>query len=357
MGPARAGRDDASGTDEAVRRALVDATPKAEIHVHLEGSVGPDTLEAVLSAQGRPVDPGRRRELAALCRHRDFPDFLRHFRALCAELRRPEDFDLITERLGRRLRSDGAVYAEVLCSPFLFEPAGIPADEILDAASRAARRIREEGGPRLAFLLDGVRQWGIASLEKVVETAAALRRYDVIGVGMGGDERAAPTAAFEPVYREARRVGLRTVVHAGEFDGPRSVWEAIDLLEVERVGHGVRSIEDPRLVETLARRGIPLECCPTSNIETGVVSSWEEHPLRALHRAGVRVTVNSDDPGLFGTSLAQEWRALGDRLGLSGAEILAIGLETARATFLPSGEKEALLERMTAAAARAGVGA
>jgi adenosine deaminase len=188
-----------------------------------------------------------------------------------------------------------------------------------------------------------------------VARAAACRRYDVIGIGLGGDERAHPTAAFAPAFREARRLGLRTTVHAGEFDGPRSVWEAIDVLEVERIGHGVRAVEDAELVRVLVRRGIPLECCPTSNVKTGVVRGWEEHPVRTLAGAGAAVTINSDDPALFGTTLLGEWEALVGRLGFTPAEAVAAGIRTARATFQPAPEREALAAAMTRAAARAGI--
>lgn len=341
---------------KAGSRDFIRLTPKAEIHLHLEGSIDLDTLVRIVEKRDGPVQPKARRALANLYRHRDFPEFLRNFRALCSELREPEDFALITTALCRRLQRDGVLYAEVMCSPVIFEAAGIPVDEVIDAISRSARRHRErEGHPRLVFLLDGVRQWGIKGMERVVEAAQAGRGSDVIGIGMGGDERALPTAAFASVYREARRLGLHTVIHAGEFDGPRSVWEAIDELQVERVGHGVRSVEDLDLVATLVRRGIPLECCPTSNIITGVVPSWECHPIRALYRAGVRVTVNSDDPAMFGTTLVKEWEALAGRLDLSAGEVLSIGLQTGRATFLPEEEKNALLDAMRAGATRAGV--
>jgi adenosine deaminase len=329
--------------------------PKAEIHLHLEGSVDLPTLLAILHGRGEPAGEAARARLAALYEHRDFPDFLRNFRDLCALLRRPEDFARIAAALSERLGADGVRYAEVFCSPGIFAAAGPPAGEIMDAVSRAARAGEAGGGPRLRFLFDGVRQFGVAALEELVLRAQACRGYDVIGIGVGGDERALPTAAFAAVFREARRLGLRTTVHAGEFDGPRSIWEAIEVLETERIGHGVRAVEDAELVRVLARRGVPLECCPTSNVRTGVVAGWDRHPIRILHEAGVAVTVNSDDPALFGTSLLGEWRALVDRLGLAPAEALAIGVRTARSTFLPAGEAAALADAMRQAAARAGL--
>jgi adenosine deaminase len=330
--------------------------PKAEIHLHLEGSVGLPTLLRIAGGAGGRSDEGVRKRLGALYAHLDFPDFLQNFRRLCAELRRPEDFAIIVEDLSLRLQADNVRYAEVFCSPIIFRRARGPAtDEILHAVSASARRREAEGGPRLRFLIDGVRQFGVEGMEEVVSSARDCRKFDVIGVGMGGDERAARTAEFAGPYREARRLGLRTTVHAGEFDGPRSVWEAIDVLETERVGHGVRAVEDRVLVGVLRDRGVPLECCPTSNIRTGIVGRWEDHPIRDLQRSGVRVTVNSDDPGLFSTTLVDEWSVLMTHLGLTREECLGIGMNTALSTFLPEAEREALAGEMARAGREAGV--
>jgi adenosine deaminase len=329
--------------------------PKAEIHLHLEGSIDLDTLLALRARHGGDRGPEARRRLAALYRHRDFPDFLAHFRDVCAELRTPEDFALATTRLAARLVRDNVRHAEVMCSVGIFTRRGLPAAEILDAVGAAAAQAEADGGPRLRFLLDSVRQWGPAALEDLVEIAAvAAAGGRVIGVGMGGDESAVPAAAFADAYRAARRLGLRTTAHAGEFAGPRSVWEAIEVLEVDRIGHGIRALEDAALVSALARLRMPLECCPTSNLGTRVVASWEAHPMAALHRSGVLVTVNSDDPALFGTSLGQEWRVLGERMGLSRDEVLAIGRNTIAATFLDGGERATLLDDYDEAARRAG---
>ncbi len=340
---------------ESSERLRLRRVPKAEIHLHLEGSVELPTLLDILRGRGEDAGPAERARLAALYAHRDFLDFLENFRRLCSEIRRPRDFGLIASALSRRLQGEGVRYAEVFCSPSIFQRLhGIPAAEIMDAVSAAARRREGEGGPRLRFLFDGVRQFGVAGMEETVEWASACGAYDVIGIGMGGDEKSAPTREFAGPYREARRRGLRTTVHAGEFDGPRSVWEAIEVLEAERIGHGVRAVEDPDLVRLLARRGVPLECCPTSNLRTGVVKGWDRHPIVELQRAGAAVTVNSDDPALFSTTLVGEWEALLTHLGLSPEEVLAIGVRTARATFLPEAEKEALVAGMLRAAADPG---
>jgi len=343
-------------SDAVDPREFARRIPKAEIHLHLEGSVELPTLLRIACGTGARPDDETRARLAGLYTHRDFPDFLQHFRRLCGVIRRPEDFAVIVDDLSRRLQEDNTRYAEVFCSPIIFSRArGLGVDEIMDAVSGGARRRERAGGPRLRFLLDGVRQFGVDGMEEVVRSASACRRYDVIGVGMGGGERAAPTAGFAAPYREARRLGLRTTVHAGEFDGPRSVWEAIEVLETERIGHGVRALEDRVLVGVLKDRRLPLECCPTSNIRTGTVRGWENHPVGGLHRAGVWVSVNSDDPALFSTSLVDEWSVLITRLGLSRQETLAIGVATARATFLPEDEREALAGDMVRAGRQAGV--
>ncbi len=339
-------------------REFARRVPKAEIHLHLEGSVELPTLLRIVRGSFGDAGPETSTSLQALYTHRDFPGFLQNFRRLCAELRRPEDFALIVGDLSRSLQDQNVRYAEVFCSPIIFRRScGLPAADIMDAVSGAARRREREGGPRLRFLLDGVRQFGVEGMEEVVQSASDCRGYDVIGVGMGGDEKAAPTGNFAGPFREARRLGLRTTVHAGEFDGPRSVWEGIEVLEAERIGHGVRAVEDRELVGVLKGRGVPLECCPTSNIKTGTVRGWERHPIKDLHRAGVLVTVNSDDPALFSTTLVDEWDRLVTRLGLTREETLAIGVRTARATFLPEAEREALANEMVRAAREAGVGA
>jgi adenosine deaminase len=327
--------------------------PKAEIHLHLEGSIDLTTLLAIRARRGRASNDADRRRLQALYSHEGFLDFLMHFRDLCEELRAPEDFALATTSLAERLERDGVRHAEVMCSPAIFVRRGPPSDEILDAVLQAAAQVRLSGGPRLLFLIDGVRHWGPASFEPQVETAARFLSRGVVGVGLGGDESGWPAADFRTAYREARRLGLRTTVHAGEFVGPQSVWEAIDVLEVDRIGHGIRAAEDEALLRALAARRVPLECCPTSNLKTGVVRDWAGHPLPALVRAGVRVTVNSDDPAMFGTSLGEEWTVLRDRLGFDAEAVRRIGRATIEAAFMEEDDRAALLRDFDRAAAAA----
>jgi len=286
-----------------------------------------------------------------LYRHQGFKDFLFHFATLCEELTGPEDLALAATRLAERLAAQRVRYAEVMCSPGIFVRRGIPTDEILDAVLEASAAAQARGGPRLQWILDSVRQWGPRAFEPLVEHAARLRPRGVVGVGIGGDESAWKAQDFAMAYREARRLGLRTTAHAGEFSGPASVWEAIDVLGVDRVGHGIRAVEDPALVRALAERRVPLECCPTSNIATGVVPAWAAHPIPRLFRAGVFVTVGSDDPAMFGTTLAGEWDVLHTQLGLPEEDVVRIGRNTIEATFLGEPERRALLSEFDAVAA------
>ena len=336
--------------------ALIRAMPKAEIHLHLEGTIDIETLLRLIGARGEPLGDGRRASLASLYSHRDFRHFLENFRAICSEIRCPEDFALIATSLAERLHRENVVHAEVMCSPGSFVRAGLPAREVMDAVSGATRRYaRGNEGPSIRYLLDGVRQWGVRALEELVQTADSCREFDVIGIGVGGDEKAVEASELAPAFEEARRLGLHTTAHAGEFDGPRSVWEAMEVLQVERIGHGVRAVEDPGLVRALAAGGMVLECCPTSNLRTRVVGSWDRHPIPVLYRSGVTVTVNSDDPALFETSLCTEWGVLRDRLGLERSEVVRVGINTAEASFLPEPQRSDLVDRMRRTASLLGV--
>jgi aminodeoxyfutalosine deaminase len=311
-----------------------------EIHLHLEGSISLFRLRTLWRAPGR--DPSLPSEPDGLYRHRSFPEFLHHFAQITRVLRRPEDLALITTDLCRRLTRQGVAAAEVFFSPVILTRRGIPFLEMLDAMDQAASEERARGGPAVAWILDGVRQWGPTGMEENLK-CASMAPGRILGIGMGGDERSVPAEAFVEHYQAARKMGLRTVAHAGEFAGPESVWKAVEVLGAERIGHGIRSGEDPLLLGMLRRRRIPLEVCPTSNLRTGVVRRWRDHPLPHLVAAGIRITVNTDDPALFRTSLQAEYRVLRQRLGLPASEVLRIEKEAVRASFLSPKEKRRIL--------------
>ncbi|MCI0566763.1 MAG: adenosine deaminase [Acidobacteria bacterium] len=319
------------------------ARSRVEIHLHLEGSISPARLRALWEVSGR--DPSLPSNPESLYRHRSFPEFLQHFAQITKALNRPEDLAQITTDLCRRLKRQGVAAAEVFFSPVILTRRGIPFLEMLDAMDEAAARERARGGPALAWILDGVRQWGPGGMEENLR-CAAMAAGRILGIGIGGDERSVPAEAFAALFHAARQMGLRTVAHAGEFDGPESVWKAVEVLGAERIGHGIRSAEDPLLLAMLRRRRIPLEVCPTSNLRTGVVRRWHDHPLPRLVAAGIRITVNTDDPALFRTSLHTEYQALQRRLGLGEAAALRIQTEGVRASFLSPSDKRRILQRV-----------
>ena len=329
--PGRTGRRSPAGRRQA---------PRVEIHLHLEGSVSLARLRRFWERPGR--DPSLPPDPAVLFRHRDFPEFLRHFAHVTRALRGADDFSVIASDLCASLRRQRVEAAEVFMSPVIFARRGIPFAEILDAVEEAVQASRTRGGPRVGWILDGVRQWGPAALEENLRYAQDARGR-VLGIGLGGDESSVPAREFVPLFEAARAMGLRTVCHAGEHAGPRSVWEAVELLGSQRIGHGIRACEDTALLSLLRRRRIPLEVCPTSNLRTGVVRRWRDHPLPRLLQAGVRVTVNSDDPALFRTSLDAEFRNLRRRLHLAPRQVERIRIEGIRASFLPPASKRALL--------------
>jgi aminodeoxyfutalosine deaminase len=315
--------------------------PRVELHVHLEGSITLSRLRRFWGRRGK--DPDLPADPAGLFRHRSFPEFLQHFALVTRALRAPEDFALVTSDLSRFLRRQGIVAAEVYLSPVIFTRRGLPFLEILDAVEDAAKRGELRGGPALRWILDGVRQWGAAGCEENLECARAGGGR-VLGIGMGGDESSVPAREFAPLFAEARRLGLRTVAHAGETAGPRSVRDAVEWLGAERIGHGIRAAEDPGVLRLIRRERIPLEVCPTSNLCTGVVQRWRDHPLARLAGCGLRVTLNSDDPSLFRTSLAGEYRSAHRRLGLAPSSLYRIHRDSIRASFLDGRTKLRLLK-------------
>ena len=285
---------------------------KTELHVHLEGSVEPETLlelDPALDAE----------ELRRLYEYSDFLGFLRSYKWINLRLTRPEHFALITRRLLERLERENVLYVELnlsvgvwLWRKLEFEPyfAAVVAE-----AERSPLRVR--------FIFDAVRQFGVDAGWEVARLAAVNQAQGVLGFGIGGDESKGPAKDFQEVFSWAKREGLHLAPHAGEVAGAQSVWDALEC-GAERIGHGIRSIEDSVLVSHLASRRIPLEVCISSNVRTGAVASLSEHPVRRLFDAGVPITLNTDDPPMFGTTLEHEYWLAADEFGFSEVELRAV---------------------------------
>jgi aminodeoxyfutalosine deaminase len=323
--------------------------PKAELHLHLEGTITPSTL---VELSGRhDAQPLRLSDAEALYEFTDFTGFIEAFKAVTRLLTGPDDYELAAWRMMERLAAQGVVHAEVYISvgviymwrnydPHVFEP-------IFAGLERARERGERELGLSLYWIFDAVRHFTVEEAGVVFRKAAEMRAEypSIIGIGLGGDERRAGSAPFRDFYVEAAQAGLRLTNHAGETTGPEAIWEALEIGS-ERIGHALSAIEDPGLLEELKVRGIPLELNPTSNVRTGVCPSFAEHPLRRYFDAGLLVTVNSDDPAFFGSDVANEYLLAHTEQGFTRAELRQLAANSIRASFLPESARGNWLSRI-----------
>jgi len=258
--------------------------------------------------------------------------FLAFYRDVCRLLRSPADYALVAEDLTRHLRRENVRHAEVYVSPAVVERIGLDWYDVAEALGKVFRAHENRGGGRILVLLDSVRHWGPDAAMRVLDLHERRPWRRAAGFGLGGDETALPARAFSRVYARARRLGLAPLVHAGEWSGPGSVAEAVKHLSPVRIAHGIGAAEDPVLLRLLARKGIVLDVCPVSNVLTGAIPAGAPHPARALLAAGVRVTLSTDDPGLFGTTLLGEYRLLAGG-GASARELKAFAVFSRQAAL------------------------
>lgn len=294
---------------------------KAELHVHLEGSVEPETLREMDSS----LTP---EEVEAAFDYADFQGFLKAYAWVCKRMRTPEHYAIAARRLFEKLDAENVSYAEVTLSAGVVLWKGEDFAPVYDAVRREAERSPVD----VRWIVDIVRQFPMEDAWKVARLAAERVGDGVVAIGIGGDEARGPAGLFEELYEWARDRGLRLHAHAGESAGPESVWEALDI-GAERIGHGIAAARDPALMEHLKRNNIPLEICLTSNVKTGCVPSLERHPVRALYEAGVPLTLNTDDPALFRCSLRGEFELAAGRFGFSEVELQGIARNAFRFAF------------------------
>jgi adenosine deaminase len=277
--------------------------PKAELHLHLEGTLRAARYRAWSREDGASPEGG---PLPSGGRFDDFRHFLERFARGCRRIAKsPERIRTLVRDWARSARREGIVYAELTVSPAIFVRLGLPYDEWADALEEELDRAAA-AGVETRLILDVVRQWGAPHAAEVLELQAKRPLRRAVAFGLAADETSVPAAVFGPFYEEARRMGLRTTVHAGEWGGPDSVWEALDLLAPDRIAHGIAAVRDPELLGRIVRERIPLDLAVTSNFRTGAVAPGEEHPVGRLVEAGARVTLSTDDPAYFGCTLPGE---------------------------------------------------
>jgi len=328
--------------------SFIRTLPKAELHLHLEGAVDPATLRELRERRG---DHATTKEAEQLYLYQDFPGFLLAFKNITDHLRTPEDYELITYRLMERLKQETILHAEVYVSVGVCLWRKQDFCAIFEGLERGRARGARDFGISLLWIFDAVRQFGVEEAQKVFELAVRYQDRQVVGVGIGGDELKGPPELFRSVYGYAEVNGLRLTAHAGETGSSESIWGALNL-HAERIGHGVTAVQDPDLIEELAYRQIPLEICLTSNVRTGVCRTIAEHPVKSYFDQGVMITLNTDDPAMFGTTLSREYQLAQETFAFTDEHLRELARNSFEASFLPAEKKLEFLNLFDAAAAR-----
>ncbi|MBT2509697.1 adenosine deaminase [Streptomyces sp. ISL-98] len=313
--------------------------PKAELHVHHVGSASP-RIVAELAARHPdskvPTDP---EAIADYFTFTDFAHFIEVYLSVVDLIRTPEDVRLLTFEVARDMARQNIRYAELTVTPFSSTRRGIDAVAFMEAIEDARKAAEAELGTVLRWCFDIPGEAGLDAAEETARVAVDLRPEGLVSFGLGGPEIGVPRPQFKPYFDRAIAAGLHSVPHAGETTGPETVWDALHDLRAERIGHGTSSVKDPALLAHLAEHRIALEVCPTSNIATRAVATLDEHPLKEMVDAGVLVTINSDDPPMFGTDLNSEYAVAARLLGLDEQGVAALARNAVEASFLdPAGK-------------------
>lgn len=328
--------------------AFIAGLPKAELHVHHIGSASP-RIVAELAARHPdskvPTDP---EALADYFTFTDFAHFIQVYLSVVDLIRTPEDVRLLTFEVARDLARQQVRYAELTVTPYSSTRRGIDERAFMEAIEDARKAAESEFGTVLRWCFDIPGEAGLVSAEETVRLATddRLRPEGLVSFGLGGPEIGVPRPQFKPYFDRAIAAGLRSVPHAGETTGPETVWDALTELRAERIGHGTSSAQDPKLLAHLAEHRIALEVCPTSNIATRAVRTLDEHPIKEFVRAGVLVTVNSDDPPMFGTDLNNEYAIATRLLDLDEQGLAALAKNAVAASFLDEPGKARLSDEI-----------
>jgi adenosine deaminase len=317
--------------------------PKAELHCHIEGATPPAL--AATQAKRYGIDTSGFIKDGEYS-WQDFTSFVQSYDATANLFRTEEDYALLAETYLTEIAEAGAIYSELIASPDQGDAVGIGADAYMRGLAEGAERARAKTGIETRLLVVGIRHFGPERVVKAAEYAARRPHPLITGFNLAGEERMHRVADFTRAFDIARDAGLGITIHAGELSGAFSVRDALDHVRPARISHGVRAIEDADLVKRLADEGVVLEVCPGSNIALGVFPDFQSHPLRALHEAGVRVTLNSDDPPFFHTSLAREYEIASTVMGFSDEDILGMTRTAIEAAFVDEPTRQRLLSRL-----------
>ncbi|MBV8031823.1 MAG: adenosine deaminase [Betaproteobacteria bacterium] len=325
--------------------SFIRGIPKAELHIHIEGSLEPEMAFALARKHGLALGYPSAEALRRAYDFRDLQSFLDLYYAGAAVLRDAEDFYLLTRAYLERARADGVVHAEIFFDPQTHTQRGVPMMSVIEGIGAALHAAEGDLGMSSRLILCFLRHLPEDDAERTLDEALRWRDQ-LCAVGLDSSEKGHPPAKFARVFQRARAEGLEAVAHAGEEGPPAYIREALDLLKVSRIDHGVRCLEDPALVERLAREKVPLTVCPLSNVKLRVFPRLEEHNLKRLMQAGLTVTVNSDDPAYFGGYIGENFGACQRALGLGREDIRRLAQDSIAASFLPEHDKAQWLERI-----------
>jgi len=339
-------------------RSFIQSLPKAELHLHLEGSIDPATLAEMSRRYNTPLPTENNRyditgsgdvltedDVRRLYSYKDFNGFLMAFKAVTERLRSPEDYELVTYRLMQKLRQQNVVHAEVYVSIGVIRWRGQPVEPLFEGMERGRERGQRDFGVSLLWIFDAVRHFGPEAAAEVFELAARWRERNVVAIGIGGDETRGPAEWFRDLFKKASASGLHLTAHAGETTGPESIWGALNI-GAERIGHGLAAQQDPELLEVMAQKQVPVEVCVSSNLRTGACANLQEHPLRKFFDHGLMVTLNTDDPAMFQTSLNHEYEVAQQEFNFSDEHLRELARNSIEASFLPVEKKLRFLQQI-----------
>ncbi|MGC4834423.1 adenosine deaminase [Micromonospora vinacea] len=329
--------------------------PKVELHVHHVGSASPRIVaELAARHEGHTPVPADPDALASYFEFRDFAHFIEVYLSVVDLIRDPEDVWILTHEVARELARQQVRYAELTITPYSHVRRGIPAPAFCEAIEDARKRALADFGIELRWCFDIPGEAGLPAAEETLRIALDERPDGLVSFGLGGPEIGVPRPQFRQYFDQARAAGLRSVPHAGETTGPQTVWDALNELGAERIGHGISAAQDPQLLAYLAERQIGMEICPTSNVRTRAVATLDEHPLPQLVAAGLLVTINSDDPPMFGTTLNDEYAVAARLLGVGTEGLAGLARNAVTASFLDPTGKQRILDEIDAYLATAG---
>ena len=328
--------------------AWIAGLPKAELHVHQVGSASPRIVAELAARHEDTPVPKEPEQVADYFTFTDFAHFIEVYLSVVDLVRTPEDVQMLTYEIARDMTTQSIRYAELTCSPYTSLIRGIDAEAFCEAIEDARHAAERDFGIVLRWCFDIPGESGLPAADATLRIATEVRPDGLVSFGLGGPEIGVPRPQFKPHFDAATAVGLRSVPHAGETTGPQTIWDALNVLGADRIGHGTSATQDPDLLRHLAERKIPLEVCPTSNIATRAVEALDVHPIKEMYAAGVVVTVNSDDPPMFGTTLNQEYGVAGRLLGLDAEGLKRLAQNAVDASFATDDVKQRLTAEIAA---------